>query len=151
MILGNHLLKFTDDTYLIALAKNVDSWSTEMNNISTWAAMNNLVLNRAKSKEIIFIDPKRKRRFVVPSPLPEIVRDTLVNILGVSFTDNLSASDHVRGVTSNSGQTLYALRVPRAHAMNATALQAISVLYLTSRSQLWGSLLATAGPGLWNS
>ena len=95
-----------------------------MNNIETWAARNNLALNRKKSKEIIFIDPRRKYQFVVPSSLPDIVRDTSVKILAVSITDSLSASDHVRGVISSSAQTLYALRVLRAHGMNDMALQA---------------------------
>ena len=50
------------------------------------------------------MDPRRKRQFVVPSSLPEIVRDTSVKILGVFFTDSLSTSDHVHhvhGVISN--------------------------------------------------
>ena len=122
---GNHLVKFADDTYLIVPANNVDSRSTEIKSIETWAATNNLSLNRTKSKEIIFIDPRRKRQFVVPPSLPEIVRVTSVKILGVSITDSLSACDHVRGVISNSAQTLYALRVLRTHGMNAMALQAI--------------------------
>ena len=62
---------------------------------------------------------------MVPTSLPGIVRDTSVKILAVSITDSLSASDLVRGVISNSAQTLYALRVLRAHGMNDMALQAI--------------------------
>jgi hypothetical protein len=42
-----------------------------MTSTKTWAAATNLALNRTKSKEIIFIDPRRKRQFVVPSLLPE--------------------------------------------------------------------------------
>ena len=48
-----------------------------------------------------------------------------VKILGVSITDSLSASDHIHGVISNSAQTLYALRVLRAHGINDIALQAV--------------------------
>ena len=102
----NRLVKFTDDTYLIVPASDVDSRSAELNNIEAWAMMNNLALNRSKSKEIIFIDPKRKRQFLLPSSLPRIARETSVKILGVTITDGLSASDHVRGVISNSAQTL---------------------------------------------
>ena len=61
---------------------------------------------------------------MVPSSLPEIVRVTSVNILGVTITDSLSASDHIR-VISNSAQTLYALIVLRTHGKNDMALQAI--------------------------
>jgi hypothetical protein len=63
-----------------------------MNNVEILATTNNLALNRTKSK-IIFIDPRRKRQFVVLSSMLEIVRDTVVKILGVSITDSLSTSD----------------------------------------------------------
>jgi len=122
---GNHLIKYADDTYLIVPASNVDSRPEEINNIETWAMTNNLALNRTKSKEIIFIDPKKKRQFVVPSTLPVIDRDMSVKILGVTISDKLSASYHVRGVISNSAQTLYALKVLRAHGLSDTALQTI--------------------------
>ena len=39
--------------------------------------------------------------------------------------NGLSASDHVRGIISDCAQTLYALRVLRAHGMCDAALQAI--------------------------
>ena len=47
---------------------------------------NNLVLNCTKSKEVIFIDPKRKRQSVIPSSLPGIVPGTSVKILAVFIT-----------------------------------------------------------------
>jgi len=48
-------------------------------------------------------------------------------ILSVNITNGLSASEHVRGVISNSAQTLYALKVLRAHGMCEcdTALQTV--------------------------
>jgi hypothetical protein len=59
------------------------------------------------------------------SPLPGIARVTSLKILGVTMTNGLSASDHVRGVISSCAQNLYALRVLRAHGMCDAALQAI--------------------------
>jgi len=120
----NLLCKFADDTYLVIPASNVDSRSVEVDNIETWARTNNLTLNRAKSKEIVFVDTKRKRQ-VAPPPLPEIVRVTSLKILGVTVTNGLSASDHVRDVISSCTQTLYALRVLRTHGMCDAALRAI--------------------------
>jgi len=52
------------------------------------------------------------------------MRDASVKILGVTITDSLLASDHLRGVIHNSAQTVYALRVLRAHGMSDTALRA---------------------------
>ena len=125
MTTGNQLVKFADDTYLMVPAGNVDTRSAELNNIEAWAQENNLTLNRSKTKEIIFIDPRRKRQYVSPLPLQGVVRDTSITILGVTITDRLSASEHVRRLISNSARTLYALKVLRAHGMSNTALQVV--------------------------
>jgi len=115
--LNNQLVKLADDTYLIAPASNVDSLSTEVDNIEMWARTNSLTLNRTKTKEVVFVDTRRKCQVAAPPPLPGIVRVTSLNILGVTMTNGLSASDHVRGIISDCAQTLYALRVLRAHGM----------------------------------
>jgi len=122
---GNQLCKFADDTYLVIPASNVDSRATEMNNIETWARANNLTLNRSKSKEIVFSDPRRRRQIVSPPPTTDIARVTSLMILGVTMTNGLSASDHVRDVIRTCAQTLYALRVLRTHGMCDAALQAV--------------------------
>ena len=81
------MVKFADVTYLMVPAGNVDSRSTELNNVEAWAHMNNLTLNRSKTREIIFIDPRRKREYKSPLPLPGVVRETSITILGVTITD----------------------------------------------------------------
>jgi len=140
---GNKLCKFADDTYLIIPASNVDSRSAEFNNIETWARKNNLTLNRSKSKEIVFIDRKRKRETAPPPEMAGIVRVTSLKILGVTVTNKLSASDHVHDVINNCAKSLYALRVLRARGMCDSALQAIyrSVInakLLYASSAWWG-------------
>jgi len=119
---GNKLCKFADNTYLIIPASNVDSRSAEVNNIEMGAWKNNLTLNRSKSKEIVFIDSKRKCEAAPPPEMAGIVR---VTSLGVTVTNELSASDHVRDVIINCAKSLYALRVLRARGMCDSALQAI--------------------------
>jgi len=122
---GNQLCKFADDTYLIVPDSNVDSRAAEMNNIDTWAQKNNLTLNRKKSQEIVFTDSRRRRQIALPLPMADIIRVTFIKILGVAITNGLSASDHVRDVITSCAQTLYALRVLRAHGMCQEALQSI--------------------------
>jgi len=102
----NKLCKFANDTFLIIPASNVDSRSAEFNNIETWARKNNLTLNRSKSKEIVFIDRKRKREAAPPPEMAGIV--TSLKILGVTVTNKLSASDHVHDVINNCAKSLYA-------------------------------------------
>jgi len=59
---------------------------------------NNLTMNRNKPKEIVFSDPRRRRQIESPPPATDIARVTSVKILGVTMTNGLSASDHVRDV-----------------------------------------------------
>ena len=92
-------------------------------------------MNRSKTKEIIFVDKRRKRSVCEPPVLSGITRVTSLTVLGVTLTTGLSASDHVRDVISKSAQTLYALRVLRAKGMPDEALQVVF------RSVIVGKLL----------
>ena len=64
------------------------------------------------------------------------------------MTNGLSASDLVRGIISDSAQTLYALRVLRAHGMCDAALQAIYksvvVAKLLYASSAWAGFITAA-------
>jgi hypothetical protein len=137
----NQLIKYADDTYLIIPAENKDYRQKELDNIESWARANNLNLNRAKSNEIIFVDSRRQKRVQYPPPLADINRVTTLKILGVTLTNHLSVSEHVRGVISSCAQTLYAMRVLRAHGMCSDALHAIYrsvvVAKITYASSAW--------------
>ena len=78
----------------------------------------------------------------------ECICETSVEILGVNITNGLSASELVRGVVSNSAQTLYALKVLRVHGMCDTALQAIFrsviVTKLLFASSAWSGFIKEA-------
>jgi hypothetical protein len=142
---GNQLCKFADDTYLIVPASSVDSRTAEVNNIETWARANNLTLNRLKTHEIVFTDTRRRRQVQQPPSIDGIARVTSLKILGVTITNGLSASDHVRGVISTCAQTVYALRVLRAHGMCSEAVQAIfrsvAVAKLLYASSAWSGFI----------
>ena len=51
---GNSILKYADDTYLVVLDANEDTYESELMHVYDWAAANNLTLNCAKSKELVF-------------------------------------------------------------------------------------------------
>jgi len=125
VIPGNSLCKFADDTYLIIPASNWTSRQAEINNIQTWATANNLSLNCTKSSEIIFVDPRRKRHIDVPPLLSDIARVDSLKILGVTFSRNLSASEHIGNILKSCSQSMYALRLLRAHGMCEAAIQTI--------------------------
>lgn len=122
---GNELVKFADDTYIVIPAANDTSRQAELNNVEEWALENNLKVNSAKFAEIVFVDSRKKKTAQPPPPLPGIVRVTVLKILGVTFTNSLSVAEHIHAVISSCAQTLYALRVLRAHGMDDVSLQTI--------------------------
>ena len=109
-----------------------------------WALSNNLPSTRPK-KEIVFQNPKVRQKATPPAPLPGIVRESSLKVLGVTLTQNLSASDHVRGVISNCSQTLCALRVLRNSGMCQAALQeifrSVVVARLMYASSAWNGFI----------
>jgi len=111
------MVKYADDTYLVVPSVNASTRQQEMDKIATCAAANNLKLNVSKSKEIISQNSRRRTAETLPQPLPDISRQNVLKILGVTITNHLSASEHIRRIISDSAQSLYALRVLRHHGM----------------------------------
>ena len=113
-------------------AINTDTCQEEIEHLQTWAAENNLKLNRDKTKEIVFT-ASRKR--APPPPRPNIERVSSLRILGVIVNDRLSAADHVTALLSSSSSLLYAMRVLRAHGVPTSSLHDIFRAIVVSRIQ----------------
>ena len=76
-----------------------------------WARENNLSLNRTKSVEIVFVSPRSKRDLVIPPPaVPEIERVESLKVLGVTFNQKFSVSQHIDNVLGACAQTLFTIR-----------------------------------------
>jgi len=119
---SNEMCKFADDTYLIVSAYNIDCHMSETENTEVWARKNNLTLNWKKSPEIVFRDYRRKHLVSAPPSTADIERVTILKVLGVTITNTLSASEHIRDVIKSCAQTQYALRVLRAHGLSDCGL-----------------------------
>ena len=123
---GNHLVKYADDTYLIIPAENsgkYDEEAEELAHIEDWAEENNLRLNGAKTKEIIFRAKGRRGQSAQLPPLCDgIVRESSLTILGVVINDQMTAADHVSGLLASCSRLLYALRVLRGHGIPTTSM-----------------------------
>ena len=65
-----------------------------------------------------------------------------MKVLGVTFTDTLSISPHVKYLASKSAQISFALRTFRAHGLSGGALWAVSQAHIVSR-------LTYAAPAWW--
>ena len=66
-----------------------------------------------------------------------------LKVLGVTFTDTLSMSAHVKHLGTKSAQTIYALRTLRAHGLCGEALWSVTRAHIISRltyasSAWWG-------------
>jgi len=79
-----------------------------------------------------------------PPPLPDITRGTTLKVLGVTFTNTMSASVHVLRVISDSAQSLYALRVLRRHGLDEAGLQTVFRAVVVSRQHQRGLDLSPA-------
>jgi len=102
---GNLMYKYADDTYLVIPTSNVQFRETELNHVAEWAHRNSLMLNRAKTVEIIFRDRIRKQQIPDPPTLAGIQRGSQITILGVTITKHLSISEHAYDVIGKCGQT----------------------------------------------
>ena len=58
-------------------------------------------LNRRKSTEIVFVDSRRRRSVVLPSPLSGVSRVSSLKMLGITVTETLSMADHVKAIIHN--------------------------------------------------
>ena len=105
---GNAMFKYADDTYIVIPARNTQSRSNELDNVSEWALANNLQLNKAKCVEIVFTDSRRKLQICQPPTIPDIQRVTSVSILGVTISNRLSVSEHARPERHKQVRPVYA-------------------------------------------
>ena len=136
---GNKFSKYADDIYLIVPSSNSATITSELSNITLWAAENNLNLNASKSYEIIFKKPRS--RVADPPPTPSITRVTSLKVLGVTLQNNLSMQDHVKNLVSKAGQSMYALKILKsnglANRLLNTVTQATLLSQLTYASVAW--------------
>jgi len=124
VVQGNRIHKYADDTYIIIPASNVQHREAELEHVAQWAQANDLKLNRTKSVEVIF-SSRRKPQECHPPELLDICRVTTITILGVTWTNHFSISEHVTDIISKCAQSLYALKVLRCRGMGDDALMII--------------------------
>ena len=131
---GNDLNKYADDTYLIVPSSNSHTVSLELEHISEWAQCNNLMLNTAKSMEMIIHEPGVKLgNLSVPQPLAGVTRCSSLKILGVTVTNTLSFDLHISNVVARCAQKGYAVRILRSHGLIGPAVWKVTCATLISK------------------
>src|SRR6266536_6246760 len=90
-------------------------------------------VNTAKFKEIILY-AKGAPPLISPPPLSSAIpRFIELNILGVTIEATLSMTSHVTNLITRSHQSLYALRVIKAHGLQGARLHSVTRALLQSR------------------
>ena len=135
----NKMFKYADDTYLLVGSRARTTVTEELNNVSRWAAINNLRLNVTKSREMLVA---RRSCFEPPPPLDGVLRVDSMRILGVTLGRDLSVIGHVDEIIEASSASLHALRVLRAHGLPPKALHLVAEATTISR-------LLYAAPAWW--
>ena len=116
---------------------NYDNIQDEIEHVDQWAKNNNLILNKDKSREIIFRGNKSVQ--VIPPPLDDITRVNSLKKLGVIFQDKLIMKSHVDAILAKCASMIYALNLLRNHGLNQDGLQRVfefsrQKLYLESHT-----------------
>ena len=94
----------------------------ELDHIGAWAEENNLILNKSKTKEMIFI---KGRSSQLPPTTEDIQRVSSMKKLGVTLQNNLSMKDHVDAVLAKCSNMIYALNILKHHGMRQQGLEQV--------------------------
>jgi len=141
------MIKYADDTYLIIPASGVNIRSAEINNITNWAILNNLTVNKAKMIKIIIYNSWRKETHLLPA-LPGITEVDSLCVLGVTLMRRLSASEHIRRVISDCLHSLYALHMLHDHGLAEAGLHtvfcSVIVTKLLYASSAWSGFITAS-------
>src|SRR6218665_3480735 len=120
-------MKFADDTYLLVGSRHihVSTAEEEFNNISVWAARNNLKLNALKTKELIIHKrpPSRASSHALPV-IQGAERVSSMRVLGVVLNSKLTMVDHLDHLLTTS--SVHALRMLRTHGLPQQQLNVVA-------------------------
>ena len=100
---GSTMYKYADDTYQHVTYRAEKSG---FEHVANWVLSNNPKLNAAKSAETVITDSRRKSQVAVPPAVTDICGVTSVKVLGVTFANHLSDSDHLGDVIRTRGSAM---------------------------------------------
>ena len=96
--------KYADDLSQLCPQYSPSDLVGEFSHIVRQAEANRLIINRSKTKEIVF-----RRPSLPPPPLMQIVQVEEAKLLGILLTPTLSMQSHVKYTISKLNQHLYLL------------------------------------------
>ena len=128
----NHMAKYADAATLLVPKLTSLSIEEEFRCVQKWACDNKLSVNLSKTKEIVFyrLNP---RSIIVPSPLPNIDRVTIIKLLGVYISHDLATNAQTEYVLKICNQSLYLLNQLKKQSLPRHQLQQVFESIVLSR------------------
>jgi hypothetical protein len=151
---SNKLVKFADDLTLLVPESTETDIAVEFNAVKSWASANEMVINYAKTREMVFHRPK-PGQLILPPPLEGIERVVINKLLGVTLACNFSFSVHVDFIIKQCSQRSFILRSLKRRGLNAAALESVFTGLILSRIlyaiSAWGGFLNATETGRFNA
>ena len=104
----NHITKYADDASLLVPEQNDADLESMVHIVSKWAKDNKLLINIAKTKELVFHWPNA-RNCLQPAELPGIESVVCATLLDVWLQDDLGFRKHIDYVLHICNQCAYLL------------------------------------------
>jgi len=117
----NIFSKYADDIDLLVPQYCDIDLATEFDNIQRWATDNKMIINRSKTKEIVFRRPCPLRFNIVPS-VDGVALVDHVKSLDVILQQSLSHDLHVTELLKQCSQRIYLLRLLRNQGLSPDQL-----------------------------
>ena len=128
----NILFKFADDTTLVVPQNTDCSLNDEFEHIVSWANVNKMVINRAKTKEIVFLRAN-VRHDILPCQIDGIERVLEAKLLGVIFGSKLNFDAHVTQILKVCSQRMYILKQLAHQGLSVNHLHTICCSIIVSK------------------
>ena len=140
----NKLFKYADDTTLLVPEHTDVCLEDEFGALRHWAAINKMLLNMLKTKELVFHRPD-PRLYVPPVPLAEIERVCTIKLLGVYISDTVDFGEHIKFILTVCGQRCYLLKALRWHGLSRSHINTLFKSLIISRLSYalpaWGGFM----------
>jgi hypothetical protein len=150
----NKMFKFADDTNILVPEDSDVSMADEFVHVQKRACLNKMIINYAKTKEIVFHRPHPSKFSIQPSfESIELVRDC--KLLGVYLRDKLSFVKHVNYILACCNKSFYLLKTLRDGGMPLAELNVIFCSLIVNRITYclaaWGGYLTLEQAGKINA
>jgi Reverse transcriptase (RNA-dependent DNA polymerase) len=147
----NIIFKYADDTNLLVPQHTDIQMDEEFEAIKLWASNNKMIINMAKTKEIVFRRPNPRLDIDITKPILGIEQVTEVKLLGVCFDSNLRFCSHLNFILKQCSQRSFLLKQLRCQGLSQKQLNTIFDAIIISRLRYalpaWAGFLSKESEG----